>query len=206
MYAVTCVHMCALRGQKMTLGPLELGCRQFELPAWVWDWMCSIQEHAVLLVQLPLQPWMKTFLRNGVQSVTCYFFFFSFRMKRKFYSWEECMNLREVKVFMNLPGNNSVWLISIAVFMARFRVAVVIHLHFFANAMKEKGYDTAGIRKWKITALLNECIITRILLPLMDFFNQYLSVSVDLVDCCLRRCHSYPLRHRKICLPVACFS
>lgn len=23
---------------------------------------------------------------------------FSYRMKRKFYSWEECMNLREVKV------------------------------------------------------------------------------------------------------------
>ena len=124
-------------------------------------------------------------------------------MKRKFYSWEECMNLREVKVFMNLPGNNSVWLISIAIFVARFRVAVVIPFAFFANAMKEKGYDTTGIRKWKITALLNECISTRILLSLMDFFNQYLSVSVDLVDCCCRRCPSYPLRHRKICLPVA---
>lgn len=41
------------------------------------------------------------------------------------------MNLREVKVFMNLPGNNSVWLISIAVFVARFRVAVVIPFAFF---------------------------------------------------------------------------
>lgn len=89
----------------------------------------------MLLAQLPLQPWMKTFLRNGVQAVTwnkhAIFFFFSFRMKRKFYSWEECMNLREVKVFMNLPGNNSVWLISIAVFVARFRVAVVVPFAFF---------------------------------------------------------------------------
>lgn len=33
-------------------------------------------------------------------SIWCLSFTFFGRMKRKFYSWEECMNLREVKVWM----------------------------------------------------------------------------------------------------------
>lgn len=69
---VACVCVHAHRGQKMTLGPLELGCRQFKLPdvGAGNEWGFFARACNALNTQPPLQPWMKTFLRNGVQPIT----------------------------------------------------------------------------------------------------------------------------------------
>lgn len=40
------------------------------------------------------------------------------------------MNLREVKVFINIPRNN-LWMIKIALYMLRFIVDIVISFEFF---------------------------------------------------------------------------
>ena len=60
-------------------------------------------------------------------------FLLSFRMKRKFYSWEECMNLREVKSLKQLNHANVVKLKEV--------IRENDHLYFIFEYMKENLYQ-----------------------------------------------------------------
>lgn len=78
------------------------------------------------------------------------------------------MNLREVKVLINLSENDSVWLIRIAVCMARFTVAVARSIRIFLPLLCEQripySWCLAG-EDWKLPS---GHIVTRMPWSLMD--------------------------------------